>query len=220
MSARPDDEDLLNELAELVREDRREDAMPEGDDVLGPMTSEEQAALTASVLARLEIEAPARSNVVPLAKRARFARTSIAATAIAAAAAAVLGLWPRDPTLPAYTLDAPSPDALLRGERDGLRSEGYAADRELELTLRPATRTDRAHHVAAYVRRSSGWERFAPRAQPLGGGVWLVRVRLGDELRLEPGAHAIAFVVSNEPMQGAEEIGQDARRLEFSFVVR
>lgn len=238
-----DDDGVLNELGEFLRE--QEDAMAAAAeaDPFGPLSDGEQDALTATLLSRLgvapdaaetprqiEDAKPTVSNVVSLPRPAQRAWPAVAA-ALSVAAAALFVFWPRSEQgeLPAYALHLPAPDASHRAadrpsEPDDAAPRRYVLGRELEVLLRPQTRVEQAVEAHAYVEREQGkLERLVIEPASVSGGTLIFRVPTGDGTALAAPMHVrLHFVLSAHgadipALSAISSLPKDAQHLVFAF---
>jgi hypothetical protein len=174
-----DADDELRALKSAARAERRalEDAALDDDPVYGELDAREQAALTRGVLERVTRAQPRRLR--PL--------VSYTLAGLAAAAAALLVMWPRAESLPAYTLVPPAGDALVRDE-GAERATTYAVGRELELLFRPATASAVRPELSCFVRTGARWQRFLPEVELSPEGALRARLRSGPGGNLPVGA--------------------------------
>lgn len=233
MSARDDEEELLQELGQLMREDEKAMAEMSHADTLGPLSELEQASLTAGLLSRLEAgtQAAHHHQVVRLPHRKDQVFVRVGA-ALAVAAAALLFLWPfgRETQLPEYSLVLPSPDAFHRGAEpqpaaENAETSRYVLGRELEVLLRPRTRQIDAVQMQVFVEKADGaLQKLTTSISTAAGGALIVRIATGQGTDL-PRAELVKlhFVIApkeraaDENVQSVASIPDDHRHLTFSF---
>ncbi len=226
MSHERDADDALKALGALMREE--EDDMPSEDPLFAPLSEAEQRGIADAVLSRLAAEAPGEheATVTRIAPRRPRARWLTATSALVAAAAALLFmLRPEAQPLPTYALIGPANEKLFRGEDEQPTREGHTIGATLEVVLRPATRTDAAVEVRAFVEAPGRLlAPFAPRVERVDGGALVLRADTGQggELSLTPGRYRLIFLLgpAGLALDDPRDPPQGAQRLEHELLLR
>ncbi|MEO1481325.1 MAG: hypothetical protein AAFU77_04415 [Myxococcota bacterium] len=119
---------------------------------------------------------------------------------VAAGAAAVLLVpFPKEATLPSFTLEATGGDAVMRAKPNvAARSLEASAGSRIELRLIPAVPVNGPTAVAVRLYSPAGqWVSWIPKITQQPGGAVIVTARVGQEFPAEPGVYRAVVAVGS-----------------------